>query len=193
MEKKILVETSARHIHLSQEALEYLCGKGFELEVKKMLSQPGQFASNTKLDLVGPKGTIKGVSILGPVRNASQVEVSATDARTLGVKAPIRESGDIKGSAPIKIVNPINGKELDLEEGLIIAKRHVHMTPEDAEIFGVTNGEIVSVKISGTGRETIFGDTVIRVSPKFALAMHIDTDESNASNGFGEIYGEIVK
>ena len=193
MENKILVETSARHIHVTEEALEYLMGEGFKLEVKKMLSQPGQFASTTKLDLVGPKNTIKGVSILGPVRNACQVEVSATDARTLGVKAPIRESGDIKGSAPIKIVNPLNGKELNLEEGCIVAKRHIHMTPADAEAFNVKNGDIVKVKISGTGRETIFGDTVIRVSPKFSLAMHIDTDESNAANAFGEIYGEIVK
>ena len=193
MENKILVETSARHIHVTEEALEYLMGEGFKLEVKKMLSQPGQFASTTKLDLVGPKNTIKGVSILGPVRNACQVEVSATDARTLGVKAPIRESGDIKGSAGIKIVNPLNGKELNLEEGCIVAKRHIHMTPADAEAFNVKNGDIVKVKISGTGRETIFGDTVIRVSPKFSLAMHIDTDESNAANAFGEIYGEIVK
>ena len=193
MENKILVETSARHIHVTEEALEYLMGEGFKLEVKKMLSQPGQFASTTKLDLVGPKNTIKGVSILGPVRNACQVEVSATDARTLGVKAPIRESGDIKGSAGIKIVNPLNGKELNLEEGCIVAKRHIHMTPADAEAFNVKNGDIVKVKISGTGRETIFGDTVIRVSPKFSLAMHIDTDESNAANAFGEVYGEIVK
>ncbi len=193
MERKILVETSARHIHLTKEHLELICGEGYELEVKKMLSQPGQFASNTKLDLVGPKNTIKGVSILGPVRKGSQVEVSATDARTLGVKAPIRESGDTKGSAPIKIVNPVNGKELDLEEGCIVAKRHIHMTPEDAEYFGVSNGQIVNVRISGTGRETVFGDTVIRVSPSYALAMHIDTDESNAANAFGEIYGEIVK
>lgn len=193
MERKILVETSARHIHLTKEHLEFLCGEGYELEVKKMLSQPGQFASNTKLDLVGPKNTIKGVSILGPVRKRSQVEVSATDARALGVKAPIRESGNTKGSAPIKIVNPVTGKELDLEEGCIVAKRHIHMTPEDAEYFGVSNGQIVNVRISGTGRETVFGDTVIRVSPSYALAMHIDTDESNAANAFGEIYGEIVK
>ena len=145
MENKILVETSARHIHVTEEALEYLMGEGFKLEVKKMLSQPGQFASTTKLDLVGPKNTIKGVSILGPVRNACQVEVSATDARTLGVKAPIRESGDIKGSAPIKIVNPLNGKELNLEEGCIVAKRHIHMTPADAEAFNVKNGDIVII------------------------------------------------
>lgn len=193
MENKILVETSARHIHVTKEALEFLCGEGFELTVKKELSQPGQYASTTKLDIVGPKNTIKGVSILGPCRNFNQVEVSATDARTLGAKAPIRESGDIKGSAPIKIVNPENGKELELSEGLIIAKRHVHMTPEDAEFFGVKNGEIVKIKTGGEGRKIIFDDVVIRVSPKFKLAMHIDTDESNAGNCFGECYGELIK
>lgn len=190
---KILVETSARHIHLTKEALEYLMGEGFELTVKKELSQPGQFASNTKLDVVGVKNTIKGVSILGPVRTFNQVEVSATDARTLGCKAPLRESGDIRGSAPIKLVNPENGKELDLEEGLIIAKRHIHMTPEDALEAGVKNGDIVAVKTGGEGRHVIFDDVVIRVSPKFKLAMHIDTDESNAGNCFGEMYGEIIK
>lgn len=191
--KKILVETSARHIHVTQEALELLCGKGFELEVRKMLSQPGQFVSNTRLDIVGPKNTLKGVSILGPVRSACQVEVSATDARTLGVKAPIRESGDIAGSAPITIRNPETGAEVTLQEGCIVAKRHIHMTPEDAEEFGVKNGDIVAVKVQGTGRSIVYGDTVIRVSPKFSLAMHIDTDESNAGNAFGKIYGELIK
>lgn len=190
---KFIVETSARHIHLTQEALEKLCGEGYQLTIKKELSQPGQFASNTKLDLVGPKNTIRGVSILGPVRKENQVEVSATDARTLGVKAPVRESSDVAGSAPIKIVNPENGNELDLTEGCIIAKRHIHMTPEDAEAFGVKNGDIVSVATGGEGRKIVFGDTVVRVSPKYKLAMHIDTDESNAGNCFGEMYGEIVK
>lgn len=191
MENKILVETSARHIHLTDEALKIL---GIEtLEVKKMLSQPGQFASNTKLDIIGPKKTICGVSVLGPTRDHCQVEISLTDARTLGVNAPIRESGDIKGSAPIKIINPTNGRTLELSEGLIAAKRHIHMTPEDAEEFGVKNGDIVAVKVQGTGRSIVYGDTVIRVSPKFSLAMHIDTDESNAGNAFGEIYGELIK
>ncbi len=193
MAKQILVETSARHIHVTQETLEVLCGKGYELSVKKELSQPGQFASNTKLDLVGPKSTIKGVSILGPCRKLNQVEVSATDARTLGVKAPLRESGDVAGSAPIKIVNPENGNSVELSEGCIVAKRHVHMTPEDAKEFGVENGEIVKVKTGGEGRHVIFDDVVIRVSPSYKLAMHIDTDESNAGNCFGEMYGEIVK
>lgn len=189
---KILIETSARHVHVTREALDFLFGKDFELSAKKMLSQPGQYASNTKLLIKGPKGEMLA-SILGPERAFNQVEVSATEARTLGVKAPVRESGDIKGSAPITIVNPENGKSIDLEEGCIIAKRHIHMTPEDAKEFNVENGDIVWVKAVTNGRSIVFGDTVIRVSPKFSLAMHIDTDECNAGNCFGEVYGEIVK
>jgi putative phosphotransacetylase len=200
-EKKILVETSARHVHLTQASLDYLMDKeGSELTIRKMLSQPGQYVSDTRLNLVGPvnpktgkERLIAGVSVLGPLRNGDQIEISATDARTLGVNAPVRESGDTKGSAPIAIVNPVTGKRLDLAEGCIIAKRHIHMTPEDAKYFKVSNGEIVNVKISGTGRELIFGDVVIRVSPKSALAMHIDTDESNAALASGTIYGEIVR
>ena len=189
--KKILVETSARHIHVTQETLEILCGKGAKLEVKAMLSQPGQFVSTTRLDLVGPKRTISGVSILGPVRKENLVEVSLTDARTLGVAAPVRESGDIKGSAPIKVVGPCG--EVELKEGLIAAKRHIHMTPADAEEFGVKNGEIVKVSTGKEGRKVIFDDVVVRIRDDFKLAMHIDTDESNAGMCSGEIYGEIVK
>ncbi|MBP5694085.1 MAG: phosphate propanoyltransferase [Bacilli bacterium] len=190
---KFIVETSARHIHVTQEVLEALCGEGFELTAKKMLSQPGQYASNTKLIIRGPKNELSA-SILGPVRKECQVEVSATEARQLGVKAPVRESGDIKGSAPITIINPENDKTVELAEGCIIAKRHIHMTPEDAKEFGVENGQIVAVKVAaGNGRDLIFGDTVVRVSPSYALAMHIDTDECNAANAFGEVYGEIVK
>ena len=188
---KILVETSARHVHVTREALDYLFGPDFQLTPKKMLSQPGQYASTTKLEIIGPKGRLLA-SILGPERSANQVEISATEARTLGVKAPVRESGDISGSAPITIRNPENGKELALSEGCIIAKRHIHMTPEDAKHFNVNNGDIVWVKVLSNGRSIAFGDTVIRVSPKYKLAMHIDTDECNAGNCFGEIYGEII-
>lgn len=200
MEKKILVETSARHIHLTQEALDALVGKEHsELEIKKMLSQPGQYVSNTRLNLVGPVNPktgkprmIAGVSVLGPLRKENQVELSATDCRTLGVNAPIRQSGDIKGSAPCTIVNPENGNQIELQEGVIIAKRHIHMTPEDAEAFGVSDNEIVYVRVLTQERETIFGDVVVRVNPNFALAMHIDTDESNAANAGGEVYGELL-
>jgi len=189
--KKILVETSARHIHVTQETLEILCGKGAKLEVKAMLSQPGQFVSTTRLDLVGPKKSIAGVSILGPVRKANQVEVSLTDARTLGVAAPVRESGDTVGSAPIKLVGPCG--EVELTEGLIAAKRHIHMTTADAKEFGCENGEIVKVATGREGRKVIFDDVVVRVRDDFALAMHIDTDESNSAMCSGEIYGEIIK
>ncbi len=197
-ELKFIVETSARHVHLTQETVEVLFGKGHELTPRKFLSQPGQYASTDKVTVIGynkkdPNGPRPSAafSILGPVRNANQVEVSFTDARTLGLSAPVRESGDIAGSGKCTIKGPCG--EVDLEEGVIVAKRHIHMTPEDAANFGVENGQIVSVKVTGTGRETIFGDVVIRVSKNYALAMHIDTDECNAAAAFGEIWGTIVK
>ena len=189
--KKVLVETSARHIHLSREAVDVLFCEGYQLTNKKELSQPGQYACAEKLVVVGPKGSIKA-SILGPTRNASQVEISLTDARSIGVVAPIRESGDIKGSGACKLVNPENGAELELTEGVIAAKRHIHLTPEAAADMGVSDKEIVSVKIESE-RTAILGDVVVRVSPSFAPAMHIDTDEANAACAFGECYGEIVK
>lgn len=192
--KKVLVETSARHIHVSREALEVLFGQGYELTKKKDLSQPGQYACEEKLVVVGPKGTLKA-SILGPTRPATQVEISLTDARSIGVSAPIRESGDTKGSGACKLVNPETGAEYELTEGVIAAKRHIHLTPEAAADFGVADKEIVSVKIaSDSERTTIFGDVVVRVSEKFAPAMHIDTDEANAAfNMSREVWGEIVK
>ncbi len=197
--KQIIVETSARHVHVTDEALEILFGKGHKLEVKKMLSQPGQFASTDKVEVIGynakdPNGVRPSakLSILGPTRKHNQVEVSFTDARSLGLNAPIRESGDIAGSGKCTLKGPSG--EIDLEEGVIIAKRHIHMTPEDAKEFDVKNGDIVKVIVdSSKGRKTIFDDTVIRVSDKFALAMHIDTDESNASAASGIVYGTIVK
>ena len=190
MENKILVETSARHVHLTKEAVAALYGEGAELIVKKMLSQPGQFATaNDKLKLVGPKGEMM-VSVLGPTRPANQVELSFTDARGLGLKAvPVRESGDVAGTPGIKLIGPAG--EIEIDEGCIIAKRHIHMTPADAEGLGVTNGEVVKVLVK-SDRTTIFDDVVVRVSPSYALAMHIDTDECNAAAAFGEIYGEIV-
>lgn len=189
--KEILVETSARHIHVNEEQFKILFGEDAKLEVRAPLSQPGQFVSFSRLDIVGPKKTIANVSILGPFRKSAQVEVSATDARTLGVPAVIRESGDTAGSAPIKLVGPAG--ELELSEGCIVAKRHIHMTPKDAEEFGVKNGEIVKVEINSSERSLIFGDVVVRVRDDFALAMHIDTDESNAAGCSGTVYGRIVK
>ena len=189
---KVLVETSARHIHVSVDALEALFGKGYQLTNKKDLSQPGQYACAEKLEVVGPKGKLKA-SILGPVRPATQVELSLTDARSIGVSAPIRESGDVANTPGCKLVNPENGNEYEITEGVIAAKRHIHLTPADAESFGVSDKEIVSVKIDSDGRSTVYGDVVVRVSDKFAAAMHIDTDEANAACAFGTVYGEIVK
>ena len=191
MAEKFLVETSARHVHLSEADIETLFGKGHTLTHKKDLSQPGQYACEERVTLVGPKKPIANVIILGPARKATQVELSFTDARTLGVSAPVRESGDVAGAAGCKIVGPAG--EIDLTEGVIIAKRHIHMTPDDAAKFGVADKDIVSVKLDSDGRKTVFGDVVVRVNPTFALAMHIDTDEANAACAFGEFYGEIVK
>jgi putative phosphotransacetylase len=200
MENKILVETSARHIHLTQETVEALFGKGYQLTVKKMLSQPGMFASTDRVEVIGnvnPKDPTKPapsylLSILGPVRDHNQVELSFTDARGLNIVAPVRESGDIAGTPGCTLKGPKG--EVVIKEGVIIAKRHIHMTPKDAADFGVKNGDIVSVEVdTGKGRKTIFGDTVIRVSPKFALAMHIDTDECNAACASGLVFGKLVK
>lgn len=190
MEKKVLVETSARHVHVTKEALEILFGEGYELTVKKDLSQPGQFASNERVAVVGPKGSFPAVSILGPVRPANQVELSLTDARSIGVTAPIRESGDIEGSGACKLVGPKGEVELDC--GVIAAKRHIHATPEDAEKYGLEDKQIVSVKVETNGRSLVFDDVVVRVSPKFALAMHIDTDESNAACAAPGLMGDII-
>ena len=186
---KILIETSARHIHLSQEHLDILFGAGHELTKKKDLSQPGQYACEERVTVVGPKKELKNVSILGPVRKESQVELSATDARSIGLNAPVRESGVLEGSAPCKLVGPAG--EVELEYGVIVAKRHIHITPEDAQAFGVSDKEIVKVKADSEGRSLIFDDVVVRVSPSYATAMHIDTDEANACGG--ATVGEIVK
>jgi putative phosphotransacetylase len=187
---KFLVETSARHAHVSQADLEKLFGAGYQLTFRKELSQPDQFASNEKVTIVGPKSQL-GITILGPVRKGTQVELSMTDARQIGIVAPVRESGDTAGSAGCKIIGPSG--EIEVSEGVIIAKRHIHMTPADAAQLGVKDKDIVSVRILTKGRSIIFGDTIVRANPTYALAMHIDTDESNAAGASGEVYGEIVK
>lgn len=201
MENKILVETSARHIHLTQEAVEALFGAGHTLTKKKGLSQPGQFACEEKVTVVNKcvdrrtgaevEKTLT-MSVLGPVRPETQVEVSFTDARTLGVSAPVRESGDVAGTPGAKLVGPAG--EYVIDHGIIVAKRHIHLTPENAADLGVENGQIVKVLVdTGAGRKTMFDDVVIRVKSSFAPAMHIDTDECNASAAFGVVYGEIIK
>lgn len=190
MEKTVMVETSARHVHVTEETLEILFGKGYQLTKKKNLSQPGQFACEERVQVIGPKNSFPAVSILGPTRPADQVELSASDARSIGVAAPVRESGDIAGSGACKLVGPKG--EVELKEGVIIAKRHIHMTPEDAENYGVKDKQVVSVKIDSPERSLVFGDVVVRVSPKFKLAMHIDTDESNAVMAGRDATGVIV-
>ncbi len=191
MAKQILVETSARHIHVSREHLDILFGKDYELTPKKDLSQPGQFACTERVDVVGPKKTLAGVSILGPIRPDTQVELSLTDARSIGVTAPIRESGDIAGSGGCKLVGPCG--EVEIAEGVIAAKRHIHMTPADAAEFNVADKEIVSVRLDSEGRALTFDDVVVRVSNSYALAMHIDTDESNAAAAGMNAIGTILK
>ena len=190
MEKKVLIETSARHVHVTRETLDTLFGEGYELTKKKDLSQPGQFACEERIQFIGEKGSFPAVSILGPIRPADQVELSASDARSIGVKAPVRESGDIAGSGGCKLVGPKG--EVEISEGVIIAKRHIHMTPADAAEYGLSDKQVVSVKIDSPERSLVFGDVVVRVSEKFSLAMHIDTDESNAVMAAPGTYGIIL-
>ena len=190
MKKEVLVEISARHVHVSEEHLEILFGKGYKLTPKKDLSQPGQYACEERVTVVGPKKELAGVSILGPCRKATQVEISLTDARSIGVKVPIRESGDVAGSGACKLIGPAG--EVELTEGVIAAKRHIHMTTADAEKYGITDSQIVSVKIPTEGRALVFGDVVARVSDSYALAMHLDTDEANAAAIPGSCIGEIL-
>ena len=189
-DKTFVIEGSGRHVHLCKQDIERLFGEGYELTKVKELSQPGQFACQERVNLVGPKGMLTNVVILGPDREYSQVEVSLTDARLLGVKAPTRESGDLKGSAGIIIVN--KDRHIALEEGCIVAKRHVHVAEADAARLGVTNGQIVKVK-THTDRPLIFDDVVIRVSPKYQTFMHIDFDEANACDLKNGDLGEIIE
>ena len=185
----VIVEISARHLHLSQEHLDILFGAGHQLTNKKDLSQPGQFACEEKVEVIGAKGSLK-MSVLGPVRPETQVEISLTDARSIGVKAPVRESGVVAGSGSCKLVGPCG--EVDLTEGVMAAKRHIHMTVEDAEKAGIVDKQIVKLAVKSEGRSLIFDDVVTRVSPKYATAAHLDTDEANAAGISGTVEGEII-
>ena len=188
---KIIIEGSGRHIHVSAADLAILCGEGSELEVKKYLSQPGEFASFTRVDVTGPKGTLKNVSILGPCRGATQVELSLTDAVSIGLAPPIRASGDVAGSAGCTLTGPAGSVELT--EGVIVAQRHVHFLPVDAEALGITDKQIIKVRVEGTkGRALIFDDVVARVNPNYATFMHIDYDEMNAAAISTGEEGEII-
>jgi len=175
---KVPVGVSGRHVHLSKEDLATLFGEGYELTVKKELSQPGQFAAEEVVTLVGHKSVISNVRILGPLRSQTQVEISRTDGFTLGVRPPVRQSGDIAGSAGITIVGPVGA--ITIKEGVIIAQRHIHMSPEDAEKFGVSDKDTVSVRVDGA-RALIFTNVLVRVRDDFRLDFHIDTDEANAA------------
>lgn len=184
------VEVSARHIHLTQEHIEILFGQGYQLTKKKDL-MGGQFASNEQVTIVGTKlRAIENIRVLGPARSKSQVEVSLTDTFKLGIKVPIRDSGNLQGSAPIAVVGPKG--TVYLHEGCIIAKRHIHMSPKDAISAGVKDDEIVSVKIDND-RKTEFYDVLIRVDDSFTLEMHIDADEANAANVSKGTCGYLVK
>ena len=188
---KFIVETSARHVHVTEQDLKILFGENASLTKKKDLSQPGQFACEERVTVVGPKKELANVSILGPCRSATQVELSATDARSIGIVAPVRESGDLAGSGACKLVGPCG--EIELKEGVIIAKRHIHLTPEDAATLGVKDKDVVWVRCDPAERSAILGDVVCRVSSSYATAMHIDTDESNAIGSGKDQTGEIVK
>lgn len=187
---KIMVETSAHHVHVTDEHLEILFGKGAKLTNKKDLSQPGQFACFERVDVSGPRSTIKGISILGPTRKDTQVEISLTEARKIGVDAPIRQSGDVKGSAGCKIIGPKG--EVEIKEGVIVAARHIHLTPEAAEKFGVKDNQMVAVEIDNDIRPVVFKNIIARVSEKFAPAVHLDTDEANAAGIKGTADGDLI-
>lgn len=176
--KKVSIGLSNRHLHVTREHLNKLFGDGHELTDIKTLTQPGQYACEEKVDIVGPKGTLKGVRILGPVRKATQIEISVSDSYTLGLKVPVRDSGDIEGTPGVKIIGPKG--EVELDKGVIVAARHIHMHPDDAKAFGVEDFQRVKVKVEGM-RGLVFENVLIRVAPNFALDMHIDVEEGNAA------------
>jgi len=190
-ERPIPVGISNRHLHLSQHDYDCLFPNQ-AMSVKKALKQPGQYAAEQTVTLVGPKGKLERVRILGPVRSKTQVEISKTDARTLGIAAPIRLSGDLKQTPGIKLVSDMGA--VTLQQGVIVALRHIHMSPLDALLFGVKHGDAVSIAIEGTLRRTVFEEVSIRVSPDMVLEMHLDTDEANAADADNpDAYAKILK
>ena len=190
MKKTLPIALSNRHIHISQKDLDTIFGEGYELTKMKDLSQPGQYACEEKVDVVGPKKTIKGVRILGPVRPDTQLEVSITDAFTLGVAPMIRNSGDVVDTPGVRIVGPKG--EVEIEKGTIVAARHIHMHTNDGEEFGVKDGEIVSIKVPGP-RGLVFDNVLVRVHPSYALEMHVDIEEGNAAGIRNGDMVEIIK
>jgi acetate kinase len=188
--RPIPIGISAHHVHLRREDVEALFGEGHRLTPAKPLSQPGQFACAEKVDLVGPRGKVEGVRILGPERRETQVEISRTEEFKLGIDAPIRESGDLDGSPGLTLAGPRG--TVALAQGVICAKRHIHMSQDDAKLFAVENGDTVMVRTTGPGRDLIFGDVVVRVSDSYELEMHLDTDEANAAELSPNATGEVM-
>lgn len=187
MKKTLPIALSNRHIHLGQKDLDILFGEGYELTKLKDLSQPGQYACDEKVDVQGSKGTLKGVRILGPVRPETQFELSVSDAFALGVKPVVRNSGEIEDTPGAKLIGPKG--EVEIDKGVIVAARHIHMHTSDAEEFGVVDNDVVSIKVGGP-RGLVFDEVLCRVSDKFALEMHVDIEEGNAS---GVKNGELVE
>ncbi|EJW15519.1 phosphate propanoyltransferase [Paenibacillus alvei] len=187
--KNVPVGVSARHIHLTQEHIEILFGKGYQLTEFKPLSQPGQYAANETVEVVGSKGSFNKVRILGPARPASQLEISRTDSFAIGVKAPVRESGDIEGTPGILVKGPAG--EVELQDGVIVAARHIHFHTSDAEKWGIQDKQKLRVRVGGE-RGVVFENVIARVSEKFALDMHIDTDEANAAGVKNGDTAEII-
>ena len=187
---KIPIEVSARHVHLSQHIVNVLFGDGYELTPMKNLSQPSEFISKERIDIVGPREILHNVAVLGPVRKHTQVELSLTDARKVGLAPPVRESGDHAGSASCRLVGPVG--EFELEDGVIIARRHLHINPSQAKKLGVENGDFISIEAKKCLRPIIFKDVLVRIDEKYVLSMHIDTDEGNAASLTPDSYGELV-
>jgi putative phosphotransacetylase len=197
MDNVVQIETSARHVHLTQQDFAALFGDAVELTAQKSLSQPGMFCARQRVTIVGPRGRVANVAIVGPLRRQTQVEISATDAIKLGINPPVRESGQLKGSAGCEILVPESGR-LKLMEGVIIAKRHLHLSIYDADKMKITDGETVCVKVITSERSLVFGDVVARISANFVKMMHVDVDEANAAGLFGidsdeaELFGEVI-
>lgn len=187
---KVQIGLSNKHVHLQKDHIDILFGKGHELTPTKNLVQPGQFASEEKVDIVGPKNTLKGIRVLGPARPETQVELAMTDARTLGIKAPVRESGKLEGTPGCKLIGPCG--EVELDHGVIVALRHVHLNPAQAEEAGVKDKDVVCLKIGGE-RGLIFDNVLVRSGDKHEREAHLDTDEGNAAGCGPDAVAEIIK
>jgi acetate kinase len=187
---RLPVAVSARHAHLSQPTIDRLFGPGYQLHLRNPLSQPGQYAAEETVTLIGPRGRIPGVRVLGPPRDQDQIEISRTDEFTLGVSAPVRLSGDVSGSPGLLLEGPAGSAAI--HTGVISARRHIHMSPEDAQRFGVQDGQNVQVRIDSEGRDLIFDDVSVRVSPSFVLELHLDTDEANAAGVAQDTVAELI-